>query len=121
MIFTMASVAENMAKAASTSSAPRPFDGTSGTPSPSPAGMSTDIEAAEAFLDAGLGVFQADRQDPVDHRGGDQHLDMAELGLALGAGEIHDFPDADDGDERGILQHRDELVAGRRNDHPHGL
>ncbi|MNY50016.1 hypothetical protein D3C86_1854880 [compost metagenome] len=46
---------------------------------------------------------------------------MAELGLALGAGEIHDFPDADDRNQRGILQHCDELVAGRRDDDAHGL
>ncbi|MCY1298596.1 hypothetical protein D9M70_480900 [compost metagenome] len=46
---------------------------------------------------------------------------MPEFGLPLSAGEIHDLPDPDDGDERRVLQHCDELVAGRRDDDAHRL
>src|SRR5690606_27483840 len=98
MILTMASVAENTKKARRTSTAPRPLDGTTGAPPSSIPDASADIETAEPFLDAGLRIFEADRQNPVDHGSGYQHFDMTEFGLALGAGKIHDFPDAHHGD-----------------------
>ena len=58
-------------------------------------------------------------------RGGDVRLEVLEVGLAdqlgaaedLGAGDGH----AEEGDQRGVLHHRDELVAGRRDDHPERL
>src|SRR6218665_950032 len=102
--FTSASVPENIAKEQTTISAALRLD--RGTLAPIVDDLkSAGIEAAEMGLDASLQIFKPDRKNPVDHGGGDQHLDMAELRLALGAGKIHDFPDTDDRYQRGILQH----------------
>ena len=58
---------------------------------------------------------------PVDDGRRDQHLHVLELGPAIGAGEVHQLPDAHHRDQRAVLQHGDELVAGRRDDQAHRL
>ena len=65
------------------------------------------------------------RQRPVEERHQHVGLEVLEVGLAdqLAApehlGARHG--DAEERHEGGVLHHRDELVAGRRDDHPHRL
>src|SRR3546814_5971449 len=45
--------------------------------------------------------------------------DLLEVALAEHLGGLGELPHADHGDQRGVLQHGDELVAGRRHDEAH--
>jgi hypothetical protein len=72
-------------------------------------------------LDEPLPDREQRRQSQVPGRGDDEQRDRLEVG---GVDPLHrgeKLEVTDHHHQRGGLQHRDGLVAGRRDDHPHGL
>ena len=83
------------------------------------------VAPADPSLQPGLEEREEDGEPPVDERRGDVRLEVLEVGLADQLGAAEDLGarggHAEEGDQRGVLHHRDELVAGRRDDHPERL
>src|SRR5262249_28656558 len=79
------------------------------------------IASAEMRFKSPLNDLEDDRQHPVDRRRRGEHLEIAVARPAKGLGEKHDLPDPHHRDQRGILQHGDELRAGRWNGDARGL
>jgi hypothetical protein len=77
---------------------------------------------AEVSLDVELANHQHAGHRQVPQAGRDQHREDLE-GAGADRLELEEqlVGDRDEGDQRGVLEHRDRLVAGRWDDHPHRL
>ena len=75
---------------------------------------SVAVSGGHPLLEACLEVRQDQRQAPVDEGCDDDRLEALTGRPSGGLGAPQQLLDADDRDERGVLRHRDEVVAHRR-------
>src|SRR5918998_457124 len=80
-----------------------------------------DVSRSHPPLELRLEVGEDARDDPVDDRGDDEGLQAVEVLAAYLGGPEKELLDTDDPQERGVLDHRDELVARRGDDHANRL
>src|SRR5215207_5242425 len=81
----------------------------------------TVLGRIEPPLDPSLNKAPDRRQYQIPERDGEEVLDRLEGGRVVSLGIEEHLVDADEGQQRGVLDHPIELVAERRHDHPGGL
>src|SRR3712207_1619228 len=80
-----------------------------------------DVSRIHPPLELRLEVGKDARDDPVDDRGDDEGLQAVEVLAADLGGPEEELLGTDEPHERRVLDHRDELVAGRGDDHANRL
>src|SRR5829696_5669790 len=80
-----------------------------------------DVPSGHPSLELRLEVGKDARHDPVQERGDHEGLQAVEVLAAYLGRPEEELLGADGTNERGVFDHRDELVAGWWDDHAHGL